>query len=363
MYRLFFICSVLMLWNLHATAILLSSSDEVYVPEPEYRDSGSDITADGLPDYAATTTSYRSKTPRNQRGVRFISYKGKRYVYLRDVAAYYGMQMIANPKNCGMIGKKFKLFMYFDKSYATLNDTVIHLFYPPLNQNGTPMISETDFLRQIDPIFRNSALVRHYIRTIVIDPGHGGNDEGARGRIYREKDLALEMGLKLRDALEKMGYKVVMTRTDDRTVSLEQRTRLAASVKADIFISIHCNKAADRSVSGLETFAMPAIGAPSTYGSSNNRRTSGNRRDNNNTRLGFEIQHAVKNATRANDRGLKRSRFFVLRNVSCPAVLIETGFLSNRAEEHRLGIDSYQDKITSAIVSAIFKYHRAMINK
>lgn len=294
-------------------------------------------------------------------GIRGVNIAGRRYVSLREIAAYFKMRIKICRKSCSLKDNENLLTMFFNKNYAYLNGLKIHLFYPPMRQESRVLISRADFLRQLSPLINDNALTRHYIRTVMIDPGHGGNDEGSRGRLYREKDIVLRLSRKLRTALMKKGYKVVMTRTSDRSLSLEERVKMTTTGKADLFISIHCNKAAATGICGVETFVMPAAGTPSTYGSDNNRRMPGNRLDCNNTRLGFEVHAAVLGATGAYDRGLKRARFFVLCNAPCPALLLEIGFLSNRFEERRLADGKYEDRLVNGIVNGIFRYHRAML--
>ncbi len=368
-----FILTTLILFPLGSALRAAVNADGVYVPDaPEslttvpaatIEEAVAEFSDTDAPELAAAkkTAQKPQGAVKPGGGVRFVMYNGKRYVYLRDVADYYKMQPVISSKTCALYGKKFQISMFYDKTYAFVNGLLVHLFYPPVYRNGNAMLSEVDFLRQLDPIFRDYSLTRHVVRTIMIDPGHGGKDEGGRGRLYREKDITLRLGIKLKKALEKMGYKVLMTRTGDQTLTLDQRADMTTAAKADLFISIHCNKTTNRSVCGLETFIMPATGTPSTYGSSNNGKAPGNRLDGNNTRLGYEVHSSVREATSAYDRGLKRARFFVIRNANCPSVLIETGFLSNRFEERRLAEDSYQDKIVDGIVKGIYTYQRAML--
>lgn len=292
--------------------------------------------------------------------VRFMNIAGKRYVYAQDVAKYYGLEYAPGRENCTLSNKWTRITVDYDKNSAYINGRKVFLFYPALERGGRVFISELDFLKLIDPIMRNQALTGHKMGLVMLDPGHGGTDEGGRGRSYREKDLVLRMAHKVKYYLELKGYKVRMTRGGDNFVSLEQRVEMAKQQGADIFVSIHTNIAANRDVAGMETFVLPPTGVASTHGSRNNNWEPGNKFDANNTRLGYEIHRAMIEQVQAEDRGLKRARFHVLRNISCPAVLIEAGFLSNRTEEKMLGQNAYQNKIASAIAEGIMRYHRAM---
>jgi N-acetylmuramoyl-L-alanine amidase len=121
------------------------------------------------------------------------------------------------------------------------------------------------------------------------------------------------------------------------------------------------NIASDRNVNGIETFVMTPAGAASTYDRKTNwRRENGNSFDKNNLRLGYEIHKSMIKKTKAPDRGVKRARFVVLKDAPCPAVLLETGFLSNPKEERALGRGSYQQTLALAIAEGIIKYSRAV---
>jgi N-acetylmuramoyl-L-alanine amidase len=198
------------------------------------------------------------------------------------------------------------------------------------------------------------------LKTVLIDTGHGRRDNGAVGARYKEKNLVLQLGKYLKRALLTKGFKVIMSRESDTFLSLKERAALAAKLKPDIFISLHCNAAKSKSASGIETFCVtPAGEASSSDSSPQNINLLGNKHNKENARLAFEIQKNLIRSTRAKDRGVKFARFFVLKNINCPGVLVETGFLSNNAEEKRLGYKSYQTKIVNGLLNGILAYRRA----
>ena len=195
----------------------------------------------------------------------------------------------------------------------------------------------------------------------MIDAGHGGKDTGAIGaNKKKEKDITLAIALKLRRKLIKLGYSVRLTRGGDTFPSLEQRVSLwkNSRPKPDLFISIHCNAAANRKVNGVETFAATPLNVPSTGDTKLNKTVSGsNAFSRNNNLLAYYVQRAMaKNLPYAADRGVKHARFYVIRNVSCPAVLIETGFVSNWAECTRLSSNVYQEQVANSILRGILNY-------
>lgn len=175
--------------------------------------------------------------------------------------------------------------------------------------------------------------------TIVIDPGHGGVDEGcARGGV-REKDINLSIALEVQKRLTTLGYQVVMTRDTDESLSLGERVQTASEAKADIFVSIHQNSSNLYKVNGLEIY----------YSAKNAQSDS--------RRLAELIHKDV-----LLDTGVKARSIFewedihVIREARMPACLIETGFLTNASERRKLSDPSYQNLMAEGIVSGIDAY-------
>ena len=170
---------------------------------------------------------------------------------------------------------------------------------------------------------------------ICIDNGHGGIDPGAVNGKYLEKAAALSIGLKLGSILAAKGADVIYTRDKDETVELGERCQIANKANADYFISIHLNAATAKSANGIETYA---------YG------TSGKGHE-----LAKAVQKELIAKTGATDRGVKSANFYVLKHTKMPAILVETGFISNDAECLALFKDGYQSIIAEAIAKAVCK--------
>ena len=286
-------------------------------------------------------------------------YAGRRYVSVSDIARFYGMTMTRSERSRYTLAlRNARIVMTLNKRYGSLNGIAVTYLYAPALLGGHPFISELDFRNVIEPVMRNVTLPKRRIRTIMIDPGHGGKDNGAPGpnNIW-EKQITLAISLKLRDALRAKGFNVIMTRSTDRYPSLENRVNMHAKTGADLFISIHCNASVVKSINGIETFALTPAGAPSSSDSKANfTRNPGNAYDRQNFRLAYEIQRQLVWKTGANDRGVKHARFYVIKNVACPAVLIETGFLSNYREGTQLLTWKRQQATVNAIVDGILQY-------
>ncbi len=296
--------------------------------------------------------------------IKFTWYNNKKYVYLADIAAYYGMRFNNNKKNSELNSKYSRIKIKHGAKDVYINGRKVFLSEPAIYNGNKPAISEVDFLLLLDPILRKTPLKHHKLTTVIIDPGHGGKDPGGIGKYYKEKNIAFSIALKLKHILSRSGFRVILTRTNDYFISLKSRPALALKYPNSIFVSIHCNIAGNKSVNGVETFIYAPAGTISTHGGHTAPpKMYGNRYDKNNTRLGYEIQKQLINSNKYDitDRGVKHAQFAVLKYCPIPAVLIEAGFLSNNTEEKRLGSNAYQDYISLAIARGIIAYRNAMI--
>lgn len=221
------------------------------------------------------------------------------------------------------------------------------------------------------------ALTREFgltAKTIVIDPGHGGKDPGALGpRAMKERIIVLSISEKLRDILTKKGYTVRMTRDTNRFIPLRERTAFAVEHKADLFLSIHANASESYKAKGIETYyldvastdkASEIIAARENADSGYNiqelekllKGIIQESKSEDSKRLAGHIQQELVRATGAINRGVKHARFVVLIGTNVPAVLIETGFVSNPTEGRKLTTSAYQHKIATAIAQGIDKF-------
>lgn len=296
-----------------------------------------------------------------QTAVRYKTAHDRKYVYLRDIASYYGLKCYIGKTKTLVSGRYSKLELEHDKRFAKFNNVQISLCYAPFLIGNDSFLSEKDLFLIFDPLLRGRALPKKPVGTIMIDPGHGGKDIGGSGKVMLEKDLNLKFAMELKERLQKIGYKVLMTRLSDSSVALQRRSELCEKYKPDLFISIHGNIAGDKSVNGIETFCLAPAGVASTNGGKAiSKREKGNRYDTYNFALAYQIQKSLIRRTKAEDRGVKFSRFYVLKNASCPAVLIETGFLSNRSEEQSLATTWRMQQTAQSIVDGVIGYRHMM---
>ena len=295
---------------------------------------------------------------------------GGEYVVAREMASFYGLgRNLSGSSNRADYRTTFaRLALQANRRDISLNGVQHWLSAPVLAARGQLWISATDVLKTIDPVLRQGrSKTQAPVRLVVLDPGHGGTDRGARGLSGAEKQLTLDLARRVRQYLESSGVTVALTRTSDRTVPLEDRIAFARARKADLFLSLHFNSGG--SAHGIETFCLPPAGAVSTASPFRgfSRRTSdgsaaGNRYDAGNIWLAHCVQLSLLGATGATDRGVRRARFYVLRNASCPAILVEAGFLTNRADERKLLNSEYRDRLAKAISDGILTY-KASVDK
>ena len=306
--------------------------------------------------------------PAQVRTLKAVTYVGKRYVALKDLAAMYGLPLTTPGGKVLMIrGQYTSLQFTADGRQAVLNGSPVWLHAPVVKVRGNWSISDADAQFVVDPLVRPSAyLAARGTRTVVLDAGHGGKDPGTVGRSgLMEKDLALDIALRVRAHLAAAGVRVVMTRDSDRFWELEDRPYLAARGGGDLFVGIHMNAAGSRTVQGIETFVTAAENYPPTAESKLGGKypaVPNNQFNHSNTALGHQIHRALIGITRAEDRGLKRARFVVLRNSAMPAALVECGFLSNAQEEQKLSTPSYRETVAQGIAQGILNYF-ALVNR
>ncbi|MEZ4525429.1 MAG: N-acetylmuramoyl-L-alanine amidase [Desulfobacterales bacterium] len=218
------------------------------------------------------------------------------------------------------------------------------------------------------------------VRRIVIDPGHGGHDVGAPGfqkGVY-EKDVVLQLSLRLAEKIRReLGCEVIMTRSTDRYLTLEERTAIANTKNADLFVSIHCNASKNRGAYGIETYFLnlatdeDAILVAARENATSRKNISDlqtiltdlmkNAKINESSKLAAHVQKSMCNALRPHfsnikNKGVKQAPFYVLLGAQMPSILVETSFISNKRECERLTTAAYQDHLCNAIVKGIVKY-------
>ncbi|MFB0564599.1 MAG: N-acetylmuramoyl-L-alanine amidase [Candidatus Aminicenantaceae bacterium] len=222
------------------------------------------------------------------------------------------------------------------------------------------------------------------VRTIVIDPGHGGLESGAKGKFGTlEKEVTLGISLRLKTVIERnLAYRVVLTRDRDIDKALDDRAALANNNKADLFVSIHANSSYRKNARGSETYFLSLnatdeearrLAYLENSSAQLEERIEGDNQDeikmilwdmaqaaylHQSSRLAELIQSELNVLLRTANRGIKQAPFKVLTGVACPAVLVEVAFISNPVEEKELGTEEFQYKVAEAVYQGIAKFLR-----
>ena len=232
------------------------------------------------------------------------------------------------------------------------------------------------------PPIEGSSPASKGIRTIVIDPGHGGLEVGAKGKFGTlEKDITLAISLRLKALIEKnLAFHVELTRDRDMNVTLENRAAIANNHRAELFISVHANSSYRRNANGSETFFLSLNATDEearrlAYLENNSADldkplATENKDDimmilwdmaqsaylKQSQRLAEIIQDELNSLLGTKDRGIKQAPFKVLTGVACPAVLVEAAFISNPEEERDLVQEAFQENVAQAIYRGLIRY-------
>jgi N-acetylmuramoyl-L-alanine amidase len=254
----------------------------------------------------------------------------------------------------------------------------------PVTRTNNVILVPPDFDEKIisrlkSGVVSRPAHIRQWKR-VVIDAGHGGKDPGTIGQSgLQEKEVVLDISKRVESILKNHGFQVTMTRISDRFISLEQRTEIATRAKADLFVSIHANANHSRSVHGLEVYSLREssrkeldIAQLKQNQKILFRELSMKKNSEDLEKILLDMLETYRLAESAaladhttvemvkdvgmKNRGHMRSGFFVLRNNLIPAILIETGYLSNSREERLFKTSSYRQQLAESIAKSIISY-------
>jgi len=290
---------------------------------------------------------------------------GRDYVTMQNVAQFYQLNNVSRTGNAlSLTGAGHLIRGSIGSSEIFINNLKFILSYPIEDHEGQPIITRMDLVKVIEPILRPSRIPSAgLVDTVVLDPGHGGHDNGAASPYGYEKDFTLDVVRRLRKRLEAAGVKVVQTRNSDTFITLEGRPRVANRLPNSIFVSIHFNSADWKpSANGIETYAIPPLGAPPSGQDqimARDRATeSGHALEPVNFTLATTMHHALMAKMKVEDRGVKRARYVVLKDAAVPAILIEGGFLTNPGDAQRIASPAWREAYAAAIAAGILEYKK-----
>lgn len=201
------------------------------------------------------------------------------------------------------------------------------------------------------------------LRVVIIDAGHGGQDTGATRDGVLEKDLTLDVAKRLEQLVRASGLRTVLTRSDDRSVSLAERAALANEQRDCVLVSIHFDEGGRAAATGVNTYyaARQEPNAPAIASWLPFMQAVANDEPNleSQSLAGF-VQQALVTRTRAVDRGTRAQQFYVIRRVRHPAVLVEGGFLTNQEDLSKITREDYRQELAAAISQGINEYREVV---
>ncbi len=250
-------------------------------------------------------------------------------IYLHNVARFNEENYIQTFKNTYFAKSTLELLpkIGLKLTIPTEPDTLVNTYLGADSKTIKIQITEP---KRTKPQFKNGS------RVVVLDPGHGGEDCGAIRGDISEKAITLDVSTRVQHLLEKAGYTVHMTREDDSTVSLQERVEFSEDIQPDIFVSIHVNSSEKPAITGIEThyYRQESLSLAQT------------------------IHAAMMSNVKANNRGLFKSKFYVINHTTSPAILVEIGFLSNAEERAELVSEKRRQATAKAIAEGVQNYFR-----
>ena len=293
--------------------------------------------------------------------------EGRDYVSLDSLKRFYSFTKLTRTGGAVQLEKKrVEMNLKVGGNECLMNGVKFVFTHPVAAIGEKTYISRIDLTKLIDPVLRPNFIKNaDDFRTVILDPGHGGKDPGATNSIGNEATYNLKVAEKAKSELQKLGFRVVMTRDSDRYLSLQERVDLANAVRENaVYISIHFNSGG-RAARGIETFTLSPLGV-SHYGrdviAADNQSRTGNEHDSSNIALATSVHGTILSRLGKNafDRGIKRARFSVLSGVRHPAILLEGGFMTHPYEARLIDNEAYRNVLATGIVDAIRKYRLAV---
>jgi N-acetylmuramoyl-L-alanine amidase len=292
-----------------------------------------------------------------------VTVSGSEYVRIGEWAESSGLTMKWNRKDTEITlsGSAEPLELTVDSRRVEVGGVTVWLSLPVVNRGGAALISLADLRTTLEPMLFPRRSESH-VKTICLDPGHGGKDAGKADHHNYEKEYTLLLARQVESMLKENGFNVVMTRNKDEFIELPDRPLVAEHHGADLFVSMHYN-AADADVRGVEVYCLTPAGMNSSDvggGKAFQSADVGNAQDERNALLAYDVQKSITRAVPVEDRGVKRSRFEVLREARMPAILIEGGFMSQPSDARNIYDPAFRKRMAHAIVEGIVAYKRAV---
>ena len=298
-------------------------------------------------------------------GWKIVKVNGRDYIAAESIHQFYRFSSIKiEGTHVWLKSNNLILKAQIGSQEILINNIKFILSYPVIDSGGSALFSRLDLCKLIDPVLRPTYITdAEPFDTVVVDAGHGGHDSGARGVYGYEKDFALQMAASVKDALQRKGFKVILTRNTDTFITLGGRVAVANATPRSIFLSLHFNSGDSSTATGIETFALTPQGSSASLergGGYNANGLTGNSHDSANIALATAVHAMVISKFKFVDRGIKRAQWSVLTGCKRPGVLFEGGFVTNGNECRLIASDTYRQSVSAAIAEGIVNYRTAL---
>lgn len=284
---------------------------------------------------------------------------GVEYVPLEDLRSFYKL-MPLQPKGRKVAGQRMvgngEVELHFGPAPRELRiqERLCMLTHPVQEDaTGDLLVSRIDVVQLIDPVLRPSYIAnRSAVRTVVIDPAHGGHDTGTVTPYAREADVALAVATRLGAELRKRGYEVLFTQEQNQYQSPQARVDKVNAAPAAIFVSLHLNHGRS-DMKGVQTYTLAPVGR-------NEKPLPGHEFSQSSMALAMALQSSLVEKAGAEDGGCRRAHYSPLNSIRCPGVMVELGYATHPEEGTRLSTEEYQLKLVEALALGIDSFARAM---
>ena len=289
---------------------------------------------------------------------------GRDYVSVENIAEFYALGDVQQTSNDFLLkGALRSLRGQANSVEFYINNLKFNLSYPVAECSGHLCVSRMDLTKLIEPVMRPGRIKdADKIDTVVLDAGHGGQDNGAYSPFGYEKTFTLDVVNRARILFLQAGFKVILTRSTDSFISLYDRVKIANRQQNALFLSVHFN--AGGAGTGLETYTLSPRGVPSMAADGPSVTDlvalPGHINDSENIALATATHASMVVRSRMYDRGIKRARFVVIRDITIPGVLVEGGFLTNMNDAKLIATPAYRQQMAASLLQAVQNYRRAV---
>ena len=302
--------------------------------------------------------------PKGEAAWKLITLDGQEYVTVKGIKEFYKFTAVERSgATVALRSARLVLRLRSGSQEMYVNGVKFMLSLPVTSQGNDVLVSRIDLSKLIDPVLRPSHIAKGPpFTTVVVDPGHGGHDSGARGVFGNEETYTLDTSMRLARLLQARGLKVLMTRTRDSYPSLPQRVAAANAAPSSIFVSVHFNSGGSHA-QGVETYALAPQGTNRSRKEDNENdavRFRGNSRDSENIALATAVHASMLYQLKAVDRGVLRDRWFLLKGIQTPGILVEGGFITSPAECAKIHTPQYRERLAGSIAAGIMNYRNAL---